>query len=184
MPLPSNKRDLLTSLQTAYDRLVEELAAVPPALERDPGLEGGVSPCDLVAYQIGWGRLLLGWDAHEARGEVPLMPAPGFRWNQLGLLAQAFYRERQGQSLAQLLVDFAELVERLRSFIESGSEEFLFGIGVRRWTGPKWPLAKWIQVNTIAPYGSARARLRRWKKSQPMFQPPGVGSPSHSRGGP
>lgn len=89
------------------------------------------------------------------------MPAPGFKWNQLGLLAHHFYKEQNNQSLEQLLVQFKTLVLEIRQFIESNNEDTLFGIGRRHWAGQKWPLAKWIQVNTVAPYGSARTKLRK-----------------------
>jgi hypothetical protein len=168
MPLATNKRELLTHLQVAYLKLLEEVATVPPVLERDQGLEGGISPCDLLAYQIGWGRLLLSWDALETQGKTVDMPAPGFKWNQLGLLARSFYQEHRGQSLAQLQAQFTTLVGEIRQFIESSSDDTLFGTGKRRWAGEKWPLAKWIQVNTVAPYGSARTKLRRWKKTKSL----------------
>ncbi len=169
MPLPTNKNQLLGSLRAAYSKLVEEAAAVPSDMERRPELEGGISPCDLIAYQIGWGKLLLSWDELEARGETVEMPAPGFKWNQLGLLAKSFYQEQNTQTLKQLLAQFEALEERIRTFIESSSEDALFGIGKRQWAGQKWPLAKWIQVNTVAPYGRACAKLRKWKKSNPSI---------------
>ena len=169
MPLPINKRELLKALQAAYSKLVEEAAEVPSELERDPGVDAGISPCDLIAYQIGWGRLLLSWDDIETQGEIVEMPAPGFKWNQLGSLANSFYNEQRDQTLEQLLAKFDALVAQIRLFIESNSEDTLFGVGKRHWAGQKWPLAKWIQVNTVAPYGSARTKLRKWKKSNPSF---------------
>jgi hypothetical protein len=169
MPLPTNKNQLLSNLQAAYSKLVEEATAVPSELERKPELEGGISPCYVIAYQIGWGRLLLSWDELETHGKAVEMPAPGFKWNQLGLLANSFYQEQHEQTLKQLLAQFEALEERMRLFIESNSEDTLFGIGKRQWAGQKWSLAKWIQVNTVAPYGSARAKLRKWKKSNPTF---------------
>lgn len=53
MPLPTNKSELLNSLQAAFSKLYEEAASIPTELERDPEIEGGISPCDLIAYQIG-----------------------------------------------------------------------------------------------------------------------------------
>lgn len=169
MPLPINKHELLSRLQVAYSKLVEEAAAVPSDLERAPGVEGGISPCDLIAYQIGWGRLLLSWDDLETQGQIVEMPAPGFKWNQLGLLANSFYQEHSDYTLEQLLSKFEVLVSQVQLFIESTSEDTLFGIDKRHWTGQKWSMAKWIQVNTVAPYGSARTKLRKWKKSNPLF---------------
>jgi hypothetical protein len=142
---------------------------VPSELERFPGIEGEVSPCDLIAYQIGWGKLLMSWDKLETQGKTAEMPAPGFKWNQLSALANHFYKEQNGQSLEQLLAQFEVLVDEIRLFIESNSEEVLFEIGKRRWAGQKWSIAKWIQVNTVAPYGSARTKLRKWKKSNSSF---------------
>ena len=165
MPLPTSKIELLGNLNTAYAKLIEEAAAVPLELERSAELEGGISTCDLIAYQIGWGRLLLSWDDLERCGESPQMPAAGYKWNQLGALASSFYREHSDQELKQLLLQFDEVMQRMRRFIETSSEETLFGVGKRQWAGPKWPLAKWIQVNAIAPYASARAKLRKWKKA-------------------
>jgi hypothetical protein len=165
MPLPVSKSELLNNLVTAYSKLHEEATSIPKDLERDPGIEGGISPCDLIAYQIGWGKLLLSWDALEAQGDKVEMPAPGFKWNQLGLLAKHFYREQSNQSLEQLLAQFKTLQLEIQQFVESNNEDTLFGIGRRRWAGQKWPLIKWIQVNTVAPYESARAKLRKWKKS-------------------
>lgn len=174
MPLPINKHELLDRLQTACSKLVDEAAGVPAELEREPTVEGGVSPCDLIAYQIGWGRLLLSWDDSESKGEVAAMPAPGYKWNQLGLLATSFYAAKHDQTLAQLLVEFGLLVGDLRLFIEAKSEASLFVVGQRRWAGQKWPLAKWIQVNTIAPYGNARAKLRKWKRANPALRRAGM----------
>jgi hypothetical protein len=166
MPLPTTKTELLHNFQAAYSKLIKEAGAVPLDLERIPELEGGLSPCDLIAYQIGWGKLLLSWEDLEIHGKTVHMPAPGFKWNQLGLLAESFYQEQHEQTLKHLLVQFEVLKERIHLFIESKSEDTLFGIGKRRWAGQKWPLAKWIQVNTIAPYGSATAKLRKWTKSK------------------
>ena len=171
MPLPANKTELQRRLQDAHAKLAETAAAVPAEREREPALAGGLSPCDLIAYQIGWGRRLLAWEASEADGGVAEMPAPGYKWNQLGALAQAFYAEHRERTLAQLLAEFEALVGELQSFVAATSEEALFGLGQRRWAGPKWPLVKWIQVNTIAPYGSARAKLRQWQRSLPASAP-------------
>ena len=171
MPLPADKTELLARLQRAHAQLAEAAAAVPVEFERETGLAGGISPCDLIAYQIGWGRRLLAWEASEAGGGVAEMPAPGFKWNQLGALAQAFYVEHREHSLAQLLTEFEALAGDLRGCIEAIPEDELFGLGRRRWARPKWPLVKWIQVNTIAPYGSARAKLRQWQRTLPVSPP-------------
>ena len=167
MPLPTSQQELLSRFDTAYNKLRDEISRVPDELSRAPLLEGGVCLCELMAYQIGWGRLLLQWEALEQAGQPVEMPAPGFKWNQLGALAQSFYLRSRDDSAAQLLAQFDALASDLRIFMASSSEQLLFGVGQRHWAGAKWPLVKWLQVNTMAPYDSARAKLRKWQKARP-----------------
>ncbi len=51
-----------------------------------------MSPADLVAYLIEWNNLVLKWLDRDDRGEPVDFPGAGFKWNELGLLAQKFYR--------------------------------------------------------------------------------------------
>ncbi len=164
MPLPKTKIELLSNLNQAYEKLDAEFDTVESEYERDCDIEGGVSCCDIVAYQIGWGSLLLGWEKQELAGKTPKMPAPGYKWNQLGELANSFYEEHSKKSLQQLRDEFSELRQVLVNWIKSLSETELFQPHQRFWTGDKWAIVKWIQVNTVAPYRSARTKVRRWKK--------------------
>lgn len=164
MPLPTSKQELLSYLQDAYEKLDNELDAVPKSMERDPQIEGDVSCCDVLAYQMGWAKLLLGWDRLESKGETPAMPADGYKWNELGQLAQSFYETQSSKSLDQLRAAFKHEYDAVTQWIASLSEDELFRLHQRQWAGEKWVLAKWIQVNTVAPYRSARAKIRRWKK--------------------
>lgn len=123
---------------------------------------------DIIAYQIGWGKLLLSWDADEQAGNTPIMPAEGFKWNQLGELAQSFYQTHHVDSMVQLRSEFAQLYQQLTDWINGLSEQALFEPLVRHWTGEKWAMVKWIQINTIAPYQSARTKVRRWKRQHQL----------------
>lgn len=164
MPLPATKTELLEALEQAYVKLSSEFEAVSPTHERKPQIEGDISCCDLVAYQVGWARLLMGWEQTELSGNTPEMPAEGFKWNQLGALAQYFYHENSEKLLSQLRGEFSKTYKDLVTWIESLTDQELFRPQQRNWTGEKWTLVKWIQVNTIAPYRSARTKIRRWKK--------------------
>ncbi|MGK7928567.1 MAG: ClbS/DfsB family four-helix bundle protein [Spirulina sp.] len=54
-----------------------EFDAISHERERVKEIEGNVSCCDVIAYQIGWGKLLLGWEEKEKKGKEPKMPAFG-----------------------------------------------------------------------------------------------------------
>ncbi len=165
MPLPASKIELLDNIRSAYEKLDHEFADVPSNMEKNQHISGHISCCNTLAYQIGWARLLLGWEATERKGLQPAMPAKGYKWNELGKLAQSFYDESSSKSLKQLRSEFHNEFSNLLQWVESLSEEELFVVHQRQWAGEKWPLVKWIQVNTIAPYRSARTKVRRWKKA-------------------
>jgi hypothetical protein len=164
MPLPSTKSELLESLKLSYMKLDSEFDVINPENERRQGIEGNVSCCDIVSYQVGWANLLMGWEQQESEGKTPEMPAKGFKWNQLGDLAQSFYDKNSKKSLSQLRVELKESYHKLVTWIESLTEQELFEPHQRKWTGDKWAIVKWVQVNSIAPYRSARTKIRRWKK--------------------
>ena len=51
---------------------------------------------------------------------------------------------------------------------ESLDHETLFVPEQRKWatTPAKWPVWKWIHINTVAPFKNFRAHLRKWKKEK------------------
>lgn len=164
MPLPKSKVELLNNLHNAYKKLDAEFDVVSSVMERDTTMQGNLSCCDILAYQMGWAHLLLSWDSTELKGQTPVMPAKGYKWNELGRLAQSFYDNASSKNLQQLRAEFKTLLNDLTLWIESLCDDELFKLNQRQWAGDKWPLVKWIQVNTIAPYRSARTKVRRWKK--------------------
>ena len=60
--------------------------------------------------------------------------------------------------------DFERTVGEIVDMIEALPTADLFKPKMRKWTGEKWAMVKWIQINTIAPYSAARTKVRRWKK--------------------
>jgi hypothetical protein len=168
MPLPTTKAELIENLSQAYTKLDSEFDAVNSEYEKQKDIEGHLSCCDIVSYQIGWAKLLMGWDQQELKGETPQMPAKGFKWNQLGELAQSFYVSDSEKSLSQLRKEFYKSYQQLITWIESLTLEEIFELHQRKWTGDKWAIVKWVQVNTIAPYRSARTKVRRWKKENKL----------------
>jgi hypothetical protein len=165
VPLPEDKSDLLIKLKKSYEKLDSEFENLEKSISRKRHIQGGVSACDILAYQIGWGQLLLSWEKCESSGKNPDMPAKGFKWNELGRLANSFYSSHKNKSIEVLRREFKNTVYQVSAMIERLTDEELFETKQRRWTGKKWAMVKWIQINTIAPYSSARTKVRRWKKT-------------------
>lgn len=121
-----------------------------------------MSPADLVAYLLGWNELVLTWLDRDDRGETVNFPDTGFRWNELGALAQKFYADYRTLDWPELLVRLTAANARLVSTISMRREDELYG---RPWYG-KWTKGRMIQFNTSSPYANARGRIRRWLRDQ------------------
>jgi hypothetical protein len=167
MAVPVSKTELLNAISTTFDKLMADLDRVPGERSRELSLEAHtsgtlMSPADLVSYLIGWNELVLKWLDHHDRGQVIDFPETGFKWNQLGLLAQKFYSDYRMVDWPQLLIRLADVNARLVETVSARSDTELYG---RPWHG-KWTKGRMIQFNTSSPYTNARQRIRRWLKDQ------------------
>ncbi|WP_028545347.1 ClbS/DfsB family four-helix bundle protein [Paenibacillus taiwanensis] len=124
------------------------------------------TPAQIIAYQLGWLHLVMGWEKAERSNQEVLMPAPGYKWNQLGVLNRSFYAAYGSYSLHELRVLLQQTEQEWLCWVDELSEEELFTQGARKWTGekPNWPLVRWIHINSVAPFRTFRAKLRKWKK--------------------
>lgn len=166
MAAPTSKAELLGAISTTFNRLMSDLAEVPPDRAREATMNGHVdgsamSPADLVAYLIGWNELVLKWLDRDDRDEPVEYPEAGFKWNQLGLLAQKFYADHNALEWHELLARLAEAKTRLAATITARSDDELYGSA---WYG-KWTKGRMIQFNTSSPYANARSRIRAWLKA-------------------
>ena len=122
-----------------------------------------MSPADLIAYLIGWNELVLKWLEQDDRGLTVDFPETGFKWTQLGPLAQKFYADYRHLDWPALLDRLTVAKIRLVDTISARPEDELYG---RPWYG-KWTKGRMIQLNTSSPYANARARIRAWLRAGP-----------------
>ncbi|WP_019421116.1 ClbS/DfsB family four-helix bundle protein [Paenibacillus sp. OSY-SE] len=125
------------------------------------------TPAEIIAYQLGWLNLVMSWDKNEKEGEVVQMPSPDYKWNQLGELYQSFYKNYSDCTLTELRHLFRDLEKKWLDWIDNVSDDELYTQGVHTWTGdnPNWPMIRWIHINSVAPFTSFRAKIRKWKKN-------------------
>ena len=169
MAIPHSKQELVEAMTTTYAKLMLELARVPPALAREPVLEGQVkgtrmSVCDLLAYLVGWNELVLHWHAQLRDGkrmDEIAFPAEGFTWNALGALAQRFYADYADLKMDDLLQRLEQAKDQLLALIDAHDDAQLYG---QPWY-THYTMGRMIQLNTASPYANARTRLRAWRKT-------------------
>ena len=159
--------ELIAEIRKRADLFIVEFDDVTEA-DRDT-LKDGVdrTPVQMLAYQLGWMDLLLGWDRDEQAGREVVRPAPGYRWNQLGGLCSTFDDQWRDASIPRLREAFRDRVDGVVALVASLSQDELFTSGQRAWassTPSAWPVAKWVHINTVAPFTSFRTRIRSWKR--------------------
>ncbi|WMJ84900.1 ClbS/DfsB family four-helix bundle protein [Oscillospiraceae bacterium LTW-04] len=164
-----DKRALIAEIEKTAVQFISEFDGIAEA-EKDLCFDGvDRTPQEMLAYQLGWMHLLLGWEHDEQQGKIVITPAPGYKWNQLGGLYQSFYDRYRQASLSALRETFAATVFELTTWVDSLEETVIFTPGGRKWaasTSCNWPVWKWVHINTVAPFKSFRSKIRKWKKMQ------------------
>ncbi len=167
MAVPTNKEELKKAITNNYNKLKKELSTIPYELSSVKELEGhskdtSMSINNLIAYLIGWGELVLKWNVKKDKNETVDFPETGFKWNELGKLAQKFYNDYKDDEFDVLTIKLEKTVEQILSMIESKTNKELYEVS---WY-EKWTLGRMIQFNTSSPYTNARGRIRKWKKER------------------
>lgn len=165
MAVPANKKELQDAIETNYNKLKKELATIPLELTTISNLEGQVKDTtmsinNLVSYLIGWGELVIKWNVKKSNNDSVDFPETGYKWNQLGQLAQKFYKDYEQHNFETLCSQLDDTVAKILSLIEQKSNSELYETS---WYD-KWTLGRMIQFNTSSPYTNAKGRIRKWKK--------------------
>ncbi len=167
MAIPACKTELADAIGVTYRKLRADLDGVPAALVREATLQGHakgtmMSVHDLVAYLTGWCELVLKWHDRRSAGQPVDFPDTGYKWNELGRLAQAFYADYADLDYPALLDRFAAAKQRILAVIDATGDDDLYG---KPWY-ETYTFGRMIQFNTSSPFDNARKRLRRWKKEK------------------
>lgn len=146
-----NKEELKAEIEKTFEKYILEFDNIPENLKDKRADEVDRTPAENLAYQVGWTNLVLKWEEDERKGLQVKTPSDKFKWNQLGELYQWFTDTYAHLSLQEL------------------KEEELFEPHMRKWADEAtktatWEVYKFIHVNTVAPFGTFRTKIRKWKK--------------------
>jgi len=166
MSVPQTKAELLLTIDKNFSKLMRYLNAIPPEMTSDNAMEGHVkgtemSIRDLVSYLLGWNSLVVKWIVSDAKGLPVDFPETGYKWNQLGLLAQKFYSDYSELSYPLLVAELQTVESRIVKLIDERTDDVLYG---KPWY-TKWTMGRMISLNTSSPYANADGRLRKWAKA-------------------
>ncbi len=169
MAIPKDKDELQKAIIDNYKKLKTELLNIPTDLTTTKELEGHskntlMSIDNLVAYLVGWGQLVLKWNDKKEKGLHVDFPETGFKWNELGQLAQKFYKDYKKDDFKTLNEKLDKTTNEILKLIESKTNVELYELA---WYD-KWTFGKMIQLNTSSPFKNAKDRIRKWKKTKQL----------------
>ena len=169
MKVYTSKEELKEEINKAYKKYISEFDVIPEEMKDIRVEDVDRTPAENLAYQVGWTTLLLKWEQDEKQGLEVKTPSEKFKWNQLGELYQWFTDTYAGLSLYELKTMLDMNIQALYQMIDSMSEEELFTPHQRKWADGAtktavWEVYKFIHVNTVAPFGTFRTKIRKWKK--------------------
>ena len=165
----TNKEELKNEIGKTYAKFIAEFDNIPED-RKDLRAEGvDRTPAENLAYQVGWTTLVLKWERDERNGLEVKTPSEQFKWNQLGALYQWFTDTYAGMTLHELRTKLDGNILEIYEMIDSMSDEDLFTPHRRRWAdhatkSAVWEVYKFIHINTVAPFGTFRTKIRKWKK--------------------
>lgn len=163
----TTKKELIFEIEKTANLFIQEFNDIKEAQKDVMVEEIDRTPVQMIAYQLGWLNLLMNWDRDELTGKEVTTPALGYKWNELGGLYQSFYTQYENYSLSELKNEYIETVAKFVEWVDSFTEKEIFEQDVRKWassTPSKWPIWKWVHINSVAPFKSFRTKIRKWKK--------------------
>ena len=166
----NSKEELKAEINKTFEKYISEFDCIPEALKDKRVDEVDRTPAENLAYQVGWTTLVLKWEEDERKGLQVKTPSDEFKWNQLGELYQWFTDTYAHLSLQELKAELNENVKSICAMIDSLSADELFKPHMRKWADDAtkaavWEVYRFIHVNTVAPFGTFRTKIRKWKKA-------------------
>lgn len=163
--VPKNKEELQQSIKIAFEKILADYSTIPSQMSREIGIAGSVkgteiSVSDTISYLIGWGKLVLKWYDLKSKNEAVDFPETGYKWNELGQLAQHFYSQYHSWPYDKLIHEFTVTTDRILVLIDSLDNQMLYA---ETWFD-KYTLGKMIQFNTSSPMVNMRGKVRKYKR--------------------
>lgn len=166
MSVPQTKVELLLAIDKNFNKLISYLNVIPAEMTSEHLMDGHakgteMSVRDLVSYLLGWNALVVKWITSDAKGLPVDFPDTGYKWNQLGLLAQKFYSDYSELNYDSLVAELQTTKNEIVKLINERTDDILYG---KPWY-TKWTMGRMISFNTSSPYANANGRLRKWAKN-------------------
>lgn len=159
MPIPKTRAELTDLMRSSFEKLRNDLDAAGTGVGDLPCVDDW-SVKDLLSVRAWWSERVVDWIEAGRRGETPVTPAKGYRWNETPRLNADVVRACRRDSYHIVRGRLERAFERVMLTIDSLDDRELLTSGFYQWAG-KYPLSRWISMNTARQYTTARTFIRR-----------------------
>jgi hypothetical protein len=151
MSRPLNKTQLMAAIDKEYGALEKFLAALTQQQMAFAAAPGAWAVKDILCHLHEWMQMFFTWYEAGLHGEMPAVPAPGYKWSQLPALNQSIYEKYRELTPDQAQALFRETHQKTLRFIETISDADLTTPALYRWMNQN-TLMTYINANTAAHY--------------------------------
>ena len=159
MPIPSTRAELIEQVTTAFEKLRTELESAGPEIALVNCVDDW-SVKDVLAVRAWWTNSVVDWVERGRQEQTFPLPAEGYAWNETPRLNQSIVDACAADPYESVIGRLEEGFRRVVAVIQSLSDTELLEPGVFPWAG-KWPVSRWISINTARQYTTARTYTRR-----------------------
>ena len=159
MPIPTTRAQLVDEASRAFAKLGEEIREAGPEIATLVCVDDWTVK-DVLAVRAWWSHAVIDWVEAGKQGRPLSLPAPGYGWNETPRLNAAIVAAASGDTYASILDRLEKGFERVIRCVDSLNDTELLTPGTFAWAG-KWPISRWISINTTRQYTTARTYLRK-----------------------
>lgn len=157
--IPQSRDHLLDMVQTSFAKLADELDAAGPDVAALPCVDDW-SVKDLLAVRAWWTESVVRWIDEGREAESLELPAAGYRWQETPRLNAAIVEQAREQAYEQIVARLHAGYRQVLATIDGLDDHELLDPRAFSWAG-KYPIARWISLNTARQYTTARTFIRR-----------------------
>lgn len=164
MPIPKTRKELKDLTRTNFEKLRSELAEAVTGVGDFHCIDDWTVK-DLLAVRAWWTKKVIDWVEAGKCGERPVTPAEGYRWNETPRLNADIVKAAESETYDSVVERLELGFDRVMDTIDSLDDRELLEPGVFDWAG-KYPISRWISINTARQYTTARTFVRRALREQ------------------